>query len=128
MYSKAIFFHDEAVAQKILKEKKNPLSCKRWGRKVSNFDQDAWSAASLEAMERSCYLKFAQNPNLAETLLSTENRELVEAAENDRIWGIGFNEEDAATTPRSQWGTNWLGIALMKVRCQLREEKENTGA
>ena len=44
--------------------------------------------------------------------------ELVEAPPNDRIWGIGFSEQDAPGA-RQAWGENLLGRALMSVRTEL---------
>jgi predicted NAD-dependent protein-ADP-ribosyltransferase YbiA (DUF1768 family) len=41
----------------------------------------------------------------------------------DRIWGIGFNSEEAMEH-QSEWGTNRLGMALMKVRDRLRSAQK----
>ena len=64
---------------------------------------------------------------LAEVLLATGEREIVEASPMDRIWGIGFGERKAEEVGRERWGLNLLGKALMEVRSELREEaaKEN---
>ena len=45
------------------------------------------------------------------------------ASPNDRIWGIGFNSEDAMDH-QDEWGANRLGKALMKVRDKLRYVEE----
>jgi ribA/ribD-fused uncharacterized protein len=64
-----------------------------------------------------CRLKFSQNPELKEFLLSTSDMLLVEASPYDNIWGIGLNERDAFSIPPSQWpGQNLLGKCLMGVR------------
>ena len=39
---------------------------------------------------------------------------------NDKIWGIGFNSEDAMDHVE-EWGNNGLGKALMKVRSKLKQ-------
>ena len=84
------------------------------------------------------YLKFSQSSTLAGDvnnedgapsralkglLLSTEDREIVEASPFDRVWGIGFNAADATTTERAQWGENLLGKALMEVRERFKIER-----
>jgi predicted NAD-dependent protein-ADP-ribosyltransferase YbiA (DUF1768 family) len=44
-----------------------------------------------------------------------DGKQFVEAAYYDRIWGIGYNEDDAlANIP--YWGRNELGKVLNKVR------------
>ena len=40
-------------------------------------------------------LKFDQNVELRRVLESTKGRMLVEAAENDRVWGIGVSVKNA---------------------------------
>lgn len=37
---------------------------------------------------------------------------------DDRIWGVGFSEQDAPGA-RQAWGANLLGRALMAVRAEL---------
>ena len=39
---------------------------------------------------------------------------------NDKIWGIGFNSEEAMNHV-DEWGNNGLGKALMRVRSRLKE-------
>lgn len=46
-------------------------------------------------MEYGNYLKFSQNPELREILLSTGSKMIVEASPSDKIWGIGFDAEHA---------------------------------
>jgi len=65
--------------------------------------------------------KFGQNPALKTFLLNTGHRILVEASPTDRIWGIGWSENDPQTQNPEQWrGLNLLGFALMVARSQLR--------
>lgn len=42
----------------------------------------------------------------------------VETSPTNKVWGIGFNTEDAVKC-ESDWGENKLGKASMKVREQL---------
>ena len=46
----------------------------------------------------------------------------MEASPDDKIWGIGFNSEDAEGR-EAEWGNDGLGKALMRVRERLRKEK-----
>lgn len=48
---------------------------------------------------------------------------LTSGSPTDRIWGIGFNSKDAMEH-QSEWGTNRLGKALMKVRDKLRSAQK----
>ncbi|HEU4777645.1 MAG TPA: NADAR family protein, partial [Telluria sp.] len=65
--------------------------------------------------------KFAQNAELADFLLQTGERVLVEASPVDTIWGIGLAADDEhAEQPRHWNGLNLLGFALMEARSQLQ--------
>lgn len=59
--------------------------------------------------------KFGQDADLRERLVHTRERELVEAASNDRVWEVGFDE-----TLKS----GELGKTLMSVRERLRGDVE----
>lgn len=103
MYRKALLF-DPDVAQAIV-DAKTPAEAKRLGRKVRNFDRDAWNKVADDIVERGNFLKFSQNDTLKRYLLDTGNDTMVEASPTDRIWGIGFSAEDAPGR-ETEWGTN----------------------
>ena len=118
MYQKAILFKDDVIADLILTEK-SPAKVKKLGREVENFDVGVWNSKSLEIVKCGNYLKFSQNKDLCDLLLSTGEEELVEASPYDKIWGIGISPEDAKNG--KQWnGKNLLGIALMDIRNKIR--------
>ena len=144
MYHKAMTFNDDTSAQKVL-ETDSPREQKDLGRKVSGFDEHKWDECKLEIVVTANLMKFSQGttrkddsfvypPNghvqgqeeisLKELLLSTGDRELVEASARDRVWGIGFSPEKAVHVPRYKWGKNLLGKALMEVRARLIREEE----
>ena len=117
MYWKALLMGDDATAEKILATS-GPAEAKALGREVSNFDQEVWDGNCDGVVEKGTLLKFQQDQRLKSILLGTGTRILVEASPNDKVWGIGFNTEDALRN-ENQWGENKLGKALMKVREQL---------
>ncbi|PTB71899.1 DUF1768-domain-containing protein [Trichoderma longibrachiatum ATCC 18648] len=141
MYQKAMLFNDQASAHKILPKGQTPRKVKSLGRKVDNFSEETWNAKREEVVRQGNYLKFTKavkevgycrgsssgseplvGGSLRETLLSTGERELVEASPFDAVWGIGFRAADADGN-REAWGLNLLGKALMDVRQRLRDEK-----
>ena len=74
-----------------------------------------WSTGKFDRMRAVLRAKFSQHPDLRELLLSTGDARLVESAtvdnEVNRLWG----EVDGV-------GRNMLGIMLMELRGQLRDE------
>ena len=117
MYWKALLMGDDEIAEKILATS-GPAEAKALGREVSNFDQEVWDENCDGVVEKGNLLKFQQDQKLKDILLATGDRMLVETSPNDKVWGIGFNTEDALGN-ESEWGDNKLGKALMKVRKQL---------
>ena len=116
MAEKAKLFGDSETRELILKSK-DPREQKELGRKVKNFDPVKWGTECKEIVYRGCYLKFTQNPKLLDFMEKTRGTQLVEAAEDDRIWGIGLGEDDPRIHDPSQWrGTNWLGNVLTQLR------------
>ncbi len=121
MAKKAQLFNDEECFQKIIASSK-PGEAKDLGRRVKNFDQATWEANRFEIVVEGNLLKFSQNPSLAEFLINTKNRVLVEASPVDNIWGIGMAiSHPDINTPNNWKGQNLLGFALMKVRAQLKD-------
>ena len=118
MYQKAKLFQDETQAQAIL-QNPDPATAKKMGRKVKNFDPETWNKNAREIVYEGCLLKFSQNEEIKDFLLSTGNQVLAEASPYDQIWGIGIDIKKAING--ISWrGTNWLGECLMRVRATLR--------
>lgn len=116
MYQKAETFGDNETAEEIMATT-DPKEIKALGRKVKNFDKDAWDAVADEIVFRGNVAKFSQNPDLKERLLATGNKKFMECATYDPIWGIGMDITTALQTPENEWkGTNRLGMAIMKAR------------
>lgn len=124
MAKKALFFNDQESYDLIM-NMSNPWDQKAQGKKVKNFNKEQWENYCRPMVRHGNLLKFSQNPELKRYLLATGEIEIVEASPTDTIWGIGLAENDPRAFDKSQWrGTNWLGIAIMEVREDLKEVKQ----
>ncbi|KAI7763345.1 hypothetical protein LZL87_011026 [Fusarium oxysporum] len=150
MHQKAILFNDEATALEILKTG-HPRKVKSLGRQVENFDETVWLKHRRDVVRKGNILKFTRaiteegfkkgtpgasqanslhrpiEGSLADMLINTGDRELVEASPFDRVWGVGFKAADADAA-RELWGENLLGKELMEVRRILKERRDGHGA
>lgn len=116
MAKKALCFQDYDSLAKIMNTT-SPAEQKAIGRLVKNFKPELWSNVSRKIVFDANYAKFTQNKILKDELLSTGNKELVEASPTDRIWGIGLTESNPLAWNKETWnGTNWLGEEIMNVR------------
>ena len=119
MIQKAKLFEDNEILNEIIKAK-SPKEYKALGRKVKNFNRKKWDEKKLNIVFKGNMLKFSQNEELKNFLLSTNDKILAEASPYDKIWGIGIGEDDKDAYNIEKWkGENLLGIALMKVREEL---------
>lgn len=125
MYQKAMLFGAEELANRIL-EAKTPAECKTLGKEyIAGFDGKVWDEKSIELVKPGIKEKFRQNPDLLKELLSTGNALLAECAPYDKKWGIGIAVDDPRRFNISKWsGKNYLGIILMQVREELRQENK----
>lgn len=87
------------------------------GHQVKNFDNEQWDKVKEQIMFFVIKYKFDQNITLKNKLLNEEynNKIFVEASPYDRIWGIGFSEENAIRNI-DKWGQNLLGKIITKYR------------
>lgn len=120
MYKKAMVFNDIETAELILSEN-DPKRIKELGRLVKNFDVSTWDTIADDIVFTGNLLKFSQNPELRDKLMATGDKEFVECASYDKIWGNGLNITDTLKTPKNEWlGTNRLGKAIMRARDTIR--------
>ena len=125
MAEKSRLFKDDETLDKIM-DTSNPYDMKMvYGRNVKNFDVEIWQKHCRDIVYRGNYAKFTQNEDLKRDLLSTGNKEIVEASPTDTIWGIGMGEyEIPFIYDKKNWcGSNWLGIAIMQVRDKIRKDE-----
>lgn len=122
MYCKAKLMGDHAKAEEILAAD-HPQACKILGKQVKPWDEPLWVVKRRPIMNRGCYEKAKQNPNVDEYLLSTGNAILVEASQRDTLWGVGIGKDDPRIFDMSQWrGLNLLGGSWMWARTKRQEE------
>ena len=120
MAEKARLFNDDIALPHILAAK-SPAEAKKLGREIQDFEPKTWEAHKVEIVVAGNLYKFSQERNLANFLLSTNDRVLVEASPVDTIWGIGLPADSPDAANPAHWlGPNLLGFALMEVRDQLR--------
>ena len=84
MAAKARLFGDQEAVGAILGAEE-PLTCKKIGRTVRNYDDRQWSAARFDLVVAGNVAKFGQNQPLREYLLGSNDAILVEAAPRDRL-------------------------------------------
>jgi hypothetical protein len=119
MHQKALTFGDTETAELIMKAK-HPKDQKALGRQVKNFDKAKWDTVSIGIVYKGNYAKFSQNVELADELLATGNKIMVEASPYDTIWGIGMGEKEPGINDPANWrGLNLLGWSIMLVRKEL---------
>lgn len=118
---KAVHFRDFSTAKQIM-EAETPQKMKALGRTCSNFVDKTWKEVSPEILNKGLMEKFTQNPHLKIYLLGTGSLELVEAAKNDRWFGIGRHLwQDDIESSKETWGHNLQGKTLKAVRQRLVE-------
>lgn len=119
MFHKCLIFDKEnkKLLTAILNEK-SPKQIKLYGRQVKNYSDDVWSDLRFDIMLNGLRLKFSQNPIIKQKLIDTKDKMLFEASKYDSIWGIGFEDFEAITKDKSEFGKNLLGLALMTLRSE----------
>ena len=124
MYMKAIVFGDEEIAKQIL-EDGDPKKVKALGRKVQNYDEQVWNEKRYQIMLKANVVKFSQNDDLKQLLLSLEyeDRGFVEASPYDKVWGVRMFESNPDIDDETKWkGLNLLGKILDETRRIIVEE------
>lgn len=122
MLYKAATFKDVETFNKITLTN-NPAIQKKLGRQVKNYNDEEWAKVRLDIVTNINYLKFTQNEDLKEILLSSKGYEIVEASPYDCIWGVGLMEDDPLILDKKNWrGLNLLGLAIMNARDKIQNK------
>lgn len=120
MHMKAVKFNDFEMAERILSSC-NPGEQKNLGRQVRNYNDIIWSEHRYDIVLEISKAKFNQSERHKEILMSTNDKEIVEASPYDTIWGIGMGVNEAMKTDPMDWkGYNLLGQALTQTRNNMR--------
>jgi hypothetical protein len=117
MYQKAMMFNDKEAANKILNAYL-PRKQKQLGREVRNFNPERWDLVKYELVKKGLREKFNQNPKLKRYLLDYKGFIIAESSPDDRIWGIGYYDDDAIHNIEN-WGENLLGKILTELAAEL---------
>lgn len=112
-YFQAMKFEDADYREKI-RQAPHPKKARKLGRsRFKNIRKD-WAKVKTVVMTRGVYIKCRSYPEIAQQLLDTEDRKLIENSQYDYYWGCG----------RDRRGDNTYGKVLMNVREKLREERK----
>jgi ribA/ribD-fused uncharacterized protein len=119
MFSKAMLFGDKEIADKILAAK-NPAQHKALGRQVKGYVEDVWVARRNGIQDAIAFARFDQNPKERRDLFESLDTLMVEAAKNDKIWGIGLGITDPRIHDKNKWlGLNLLGESMDRAKARL---------
>jgi|SRR5579871_1551393 ribA/ribD-fused uncharacterized protein len=91
----------------------SPAVAARMGRSRQRPLRPDWEQVKDEIMHEALLAKFIQYPELRAQLLATGNARIVEHTARDRYWADGGDGS----------GRNMLGVLLMRVRDELRNEQ-----
>jgi ribA/ribD-fused uncharacterized protein len=120
-WSKAKMFGDNEAQAKIMKTA-SPKSVKSYGKKVKNFDEEAWNEKKDAVMRTAVKAKLMQHPDILTKLRETGTRPIGEADPRSKYWGIGTSSDTSKAKDPARWpGKNVLGKILMELRKELSE-------
>lgn len=111
-YFQAMKFEKGELRDRI-RAAEHPLQAHKLGRKRFQGLRGDWKKVRRVVMTRAVYTKCRSHREVAQRLLATAGKMLVENNQYDYFWGCG----------RDRRGSNSYGKVLMDVRDKLREEQ-----
>ena len=121
MWQKAIYFGDYDIANEILKTThKHPKHAKALGRKVKNFNDDAWNKVRYSIMKDVVTHKVNQSQAIQNFIKQHKDKIFVEASPFDAIWGVKMSENDPNIEDPTKWkGQNLLGEVYNELKKEI---------
>lgn len=116
-------YEGHPIRQAIVRRCATPRKAKKLGRlwRLTEDELAAWNERRVDVMVALIDKKVDDNPNVAEILLDTDDRPIVEInRHHDNFWGDCICGRKACAEP----GQNWLGETYMLVRRRLREGRD----
>ena len=110
-YFHAMKFEDADYREKI-RQAAHPKKAKQLGRSRRKKLRSDWKDVRTTMMTRAIYIKCKYHTEVLESLLESDDRDLIENNNYDYFWCCG----------RDRRGENQYGKVLMNVRNKLREE------
>ena len=114
-YFQAMKFEDPEYRE-LIRLASHPRKARRLGRSRLKRIRADWRTLRRVIMTRGIYIKCRTHARVAERLLATGDRRLVEGSAYDYFWGCG----------RDRRGYNNYGRILMSVRDKLRVESDQS--
>lgn len=111
-YFQAMKFTDVAYREKI-RQAEHPEIATKLGNRWFKPNRSDWKAIRETIMTRAVYTKCRTHSEVAQALLATGDKKLMESSLYDYFWGCG----------RDRRGKNAYGEILMRVRKKLQEEQ-----
>ena len=111
-YYQAMKFDDPEYRERI-READHPRTARKLGRSRRQRRRKDWRQVKATVMTRAVYIKCRTHPEIAEALMATRGKVLVENSNYDYFWGCG----------RDRRGANMYGKVLMQVREKLMDER-----
>lgn len=112
-YFQAIKFENADYQEKV-RQAESPQQARKLGSARLRKVRKDWKQVRTTVMTRGLYIKCRTYPEVAQALLDTDERKLVESSNYDYFWGCG----------RDRRGDNHYGKALMNVRAKLLSEAQ----
>lgn len=123
MHQKALLFKD-MLAAKMIMEAPTPKMQKSLGRQIRGFDNKLWEKHRFSIVWQGNFLRFMNNQDQLDFLLSTGDKIIVEASPYDAIWGAGIDMHHPDIKKPEKWpGLNLLGEVHMSLRRVLQSGK-----
>ena len=118
---KARLFNDQNTVHEVMKEK-SAVKQKHLGRNIKDFDKQEWEKRAVELVVPGLFEKFRQCKVPREMLLSTGNRDIVEANPFDSFFGGGVALRSDDWKKKHWKGQNIMGSILKKIRDKLTQQ------